>query len=348
MQCNGSLEQVIGQGEPVVIDGGTETLQRFSRPVINRHGALAFASAEAGEFPRTGMYVRTDGQFSLVADNSTQFFDGDEFAAIHLGAPAAINATGQAAFWANSFYDGSVWTNVRGSLERIARTVILADELGETTLRNVRSPIVTTPGDVVFFSNLAGEGVTPSDDEALWKLDSSGLRLVVREGQQAPGFAEKVVFGWEYPGGSFPSRAVSDDAGTLAIKSGLRGPGIDIYNQESIWRIRNDELELLVQSGSQAPGTEAGTDFWHLDRPLVSKAGRIAFHAELIGAGIDSLLDNGIWAEDAEGNIQLIVREGDLFDVDPGPAEAPPQSSGSYHVGLPRRPRRRRSTICLQ
>jgi hypothetical protein len=320
-ESNGSLERVIGSGEPVLVGGRIETLQRFSRPVINRHGSLSFAAAEAGEFPRTGMFLRTDGQLSLIADNSTQFFDGDEFAAIHLGAPAAINATGQAAFWAESFYDGSVWTNARGSLERIARTVVLADELGERTLRSVRSPIVTTPGDVVFLSNLAGEGITRRDDETLWKLDRNGLRLVVREGQQAPEFADEVVFGWEYSEDSFPSRAVSDDAGNLTIKSGLRGPGIDIYNQESIWRTRNDELELVVQSGSQAPGTEAGTQFWHLDRPLLSKKGRIAFQGELIGAGIDSLNDRGIWAEDVRGNFQLIVREGDLLDLDPGTGE---------------------------
>ena len=48
--------------------------------------------------------------------------------------------------------------------------------------------------------------------------------------------------------------------------------------------------------------------------------GQVAFEGHLTGPGIDSSNSDGIWAQDASGILQMVVREGDLFDVsnDPG------------------------------
>ena len=40
---------------------------------------------------------------------------------------------------------------------------------------------------------------------------------------------------------------------------------------------------------------------------------------KLVGEGVNSPADDGLWAEDVFGNLTLIVREGDQIDVDEGP-----------------------------
>jgi hypothetical protein len=52
--------------------------------------------------------------------------------------------------------------------------------------------------------------------------------------------------------------------------------------------------------------------------PSLNSAGQIAFRAELIGDGVDSSNDRGIWATDANGDLQLIARTGDQLEVAPG------------------------------
>lgn len=47
--------------------------------------------------------------------------------------------------------------------------------------------------------------------------------------------------------------------------------------------------------------------------------GQVAFVGTVGGIGITSANDFGIWAQQADGTLRLIVREGDLIDVDNGP-----------------------------
>ena len=73
-------------------------------------------------------------------------------------------------------------------------------------------------------------------------------------------------------------------------------------------------------TGSAAPGTGVGVSFLQLATPQLSAAGQVAFAANLSGAGITTLNNNGIWRDGA-----LIAREGNA---------APGAGSGVTFAGL--------------
>ena len=83
----------------------------------------------------------------------------------------------------------------------------------------------------------------------------------------------------------------------------------------------------MAREGSTAPGTPNGINFgsdaskFGFDgfRYLtLNGVGQIAFWVPLIGGGVDSTNRNGIWATDQDGVLQLIIREGELFEVASG------------------------------
>lgn len=53
--------------------------------------------------------------------------------------------------------------------------------------------------------------------------------------------------------------------------------------------------------------------------PVLNGAGQTAFTATLTGADVDNTNDRGLWATDLDGLVTLVIREGDLFDVDDDP-----------------------------
>jgi hypothetical protein len=55
-----------------------------------------------------------------------------------------------------------------------------------------------------------------------------------------------------------------------------------------------------------------------MNSSAINDAGQVLFRAYLTGAGVNSDNDEGIWATDRSGVLQLIVREGDSLQVAPG------------------------------
>jgi hypothetical protein len=68
------------------------------------------------------------------------------------------------------------------------------------------TPVLNHVGQVAFFANLTGTGVTGSNNEGVWRGGPGSLSLVARRGDQAPGTATGVNFG-------SPSIPVLNDAG---------------------------------------------------------------------------------------------------------------------------------------
>jgi hypothetical protein len=55
-----------------------------------------------------------------------------------------------------------------------------------------------------------------------------------------------------------------------------------------------------------------------VDSDILNAAGRVAFFATIVGPGVTSSNNHGIWAQDPFGNLQLIAREGNQLQVAPG------------------------------
>ncbi len=51
----------------------------------------------------------------------------------------------------------------------------------------------------------------------------------------------------------------------------------------------------------------------------LSNRGQMAFFGRLAGAGVTAANNEGIWAQDPGGTLRLIVRSGEMLDVDDGP-----------------------------
>jgi hypothetical protein len=115
---------------------------------------------------------------------------------------------------------------------------------------------------------------------------------------------------------------VLNGAGQTAFFGRLTGTGVDSTNDSGIWSEGGGSgLALVAREGDAAPGTAYGVNFSSFDFsfPVLNGAGQTAFRGFLTGSGVDSSNNTGLWATDLNGDLQLIVRAGDLFDVNDDP-----------------------------
>jgi hypothetical protein len=159
-------------------------------------------------------------------------------------------------------------------------------------------------------------GVTADTDGAIWSGQVGAFVPLAREGDQAPGAPAGAV----YAGFGDP---VLDAAGRTAFQAALKpgAAGLTAERVNGLWSERTaGTVALLVREGTQAPGAPAGATFDRFDRPFVNARGELAFTGKLktTSGGDTTLTDSGLWVADADGQIALIAREGDPFQVAPG------------------------------
>jgi hypothetical protein len=91
---------------------------------------------------------------------------------------------------------------------------------------------INNRGEVAFLAGFVwGGSVDRFNDSSIWS-EAGGLHLVAREGDSAPGLLEGEVFN------SFDTQPYSltlSNAGDLAFRARVRGPGIDETNDDAIW-----------------------------------------------------------------------------------------------------------------
>ncbi len=141
------------------------------------------------------------------------------------------------------------------------------------------------------------------------------FRLVAETSMPAPGTEPAIVFNsLTTPISHDLMIPKLDEAGRVAFMAFLSGPGIDFSNAQGMWAERDGTLQLVARGGQPAPGTEEGVVFLgvpSLELPFAPEGGgaQIAFHAELIGNGIDFTNDEGFWSG-GPGSLTLVAREG--------------------------------------
>ena len=150
------------------------------------------------------------------------------------------------------------------------------------------------------------------NDGSIWSEGSGSLAMVAREGSSAPGTEEGVNFASLIPG------AVLNGAGQTAFRASLIGPGMFDFGG-GVWSEGSGSLALVARLGSPAPGTAEGVTFISIfPGPVMNANGQVAITAWLTGEGVDGSNNFGVWAEDRNGLLTLVIREGDQIEVAPG------------------------------
>ncbi|HVH17675.1 MAG TPA: choice-of-anchor tandem repeat NxxGxxAF-containing protein [Myxococcota bacterium] len=145
-----------------------------------------------------------------------------------------INAGGQVAFFANLLGPsvtpenmGGLWRHdaATDTVELLVRQGDAAPELPGLSLADLSCPVLNDRGDVVYYATLAGPGVTPETDRAIFALEGAVVpRKVVREGDLVafgPGDLRPLVSLWlpNGTGSAVPGAAPLSHNGHLAFHS---------------------------------------------------------------------------------------------------------------------------------
>ncbi len=173
-------------------------------------------------------------------------------------------------------------------------------------------PAINNNGHTAFAGTLnPGTGVTSTNNRGIWADDSSGARqLIAQSGATTPGrTATFATF----------SDPVYNDHEAVAFRATLQGS-----SATGIWATDADgqSLARVAAQGDPAAGCPDGAMFSTFgevalpDQGGPNNHGGVLFTATLVGgsgSGVTSANNAGIWAVDSNGDLQLIVRTGDIL-----------------------------------
>ena len=233
----------------------------------------------------------------------------------------SLNDAGHIAFFAyvtgpgiHSNHKG-LWSEGGGSLHLVAREDDPAPGTGPDVAFDefhTDNWHFNNAGQMSFTATIDGAGVDATNNQGFWLDDAGSVSLVARTGDQAPGMDPGVVF--SNLGGN--SRINNEH---VFLFSEVSGPGIDSTNNSGIWTRTLNSLQLTARTGTHAPGTEPDTNFSSFYTSDPNNNGQLVIRGTLAGPSIDNTNDTGIWVTNHSGELDLIIREGDPFDVDDDP-----------------------------
>jgi len=205
--------------------------------------------------------------------------------------------------------------------ELLVSTNDLAPGVPGVNFESFSLPTLNNAGDVAFWGYLdSASGITLSNDAGIWgRRGGSSLELIFRESDQAPGLPTGATI-------SFFSSILLNKNGHLAFRGGLGSipgggsSGVSSTNDGVIWSEGSGNgLELVAREDEVAPGVLDGAEFDTFFDPVINAQGQVAFSATLRGDNVNSTNNTGVWAQDSDGALQLLLRTGQTIDVDNGP-----------------------------
>ena len=229
----------------------------------------------------------------------------------------ALNDSGQTAFYATLVGEDveeannqGIWSEGSGSLAIVIRTGSPAPGTPSgVNFSGLGSPTLNDSGQTAFFAF--------ADRQGIWSEGFGSLGLVARGGDPAAGTAG-VINPINY--GEFGSLSLNNaghsafSARLISISGPLSIPG----NDKGSWSDRTGSTALVIRAGDQAPGAPLGVKFGYAltslgstDElsPVLNNAGQIAFLTRLVGTGVTSSNNRGVWSE-GSGSLAMVARSG--------------------------------------
>ncbi len=274
-----------------------------------------------------GIWSGGVGTLGLVARENDPVFGmpGVSFEFLFHG--PVMNADGQVAFGGyikgtgvTTASNSAIWKGNAASLTLVAREDSVAPGTGGAQFADFNHtflfPVINNDGRTAFVGTLKGAGVTATNDTGIWKEGPAGLELVARSGAPAPGTT--AVFSTFNDNLFVP---IINGQGKTAFRARLTGAGVTAANDSGIWSEGALSPALVAREGAVAPGT-GNALFVDLAvtsaAPIMNGAGQTAFFSTLSGPGVNFTNNAGIWATDPDGDVVLVARLGDPFQVGPG------------------------------
>lgn len=289
-------------------------------PFLNSAGQTAFNATlrEVDGSIALGILSEGSGPLNLIARTGEQATGVESGVSYNSLGVAALNSAGQIVFGAllsgngvNNMNDAGIWKGGLGTLDLIAREGDQAAGVATGVMYGVlHKPTLNSLGQVAFRAELVGGGVNSSKNVGIWSGSPNSLAMITREDDRAPGT--------QYRFGDFKD-PVLNSSGQIAFAAKIKSFG-DLKKDSGIWSEASGTLGLVAKEGGSAPGTPLGTRFGELGFVSLSlnSAGHAAFRASLEGPGVAGTNNEGIWAQDIDGILRLIAREGDQVEIAPG------------------------------
>lgn len=185
--------------------------------------------------------------------------------------------------------------------------------------KGFETPSLNALGEVAFIGDidLLSPGINTPNDRGVYKGAPGSLSEVIREGDQAPGAAQGVVF-------SYLEDLSINAAGDVVFFGNLFGPGVLSANNQGLYTTVTGPLTEVAREGAQAPNAPAGAVFRTLQTPAFSSSGHLVFTAGLIGTDVERLINSGALYLGGIAPLQELARNG---------AQAPDAPDGLFLRG---------------
>ncbi|HYE63752.1 MAG TPA: choice-of-anchor tandem repeat NxxGxxAF-containing protein [Phycisphaerales bacterium] len=238
-------------GAPVGVNYST-----FAGPVTNAAGFVAFSAVLSG----TGVTIANDGAIFAGTPGSVVMIAREGNAAPPAPGMAGLTTSGIGGFWINDAGTLTFTATLAGpgiTTENDSAAFIIPGGGGTPTViregdaapglpglthGTISVVIPSGGGRVLMTSQLAGPGVTTTNNRAIWVGTPGNFSLVMRSGDPAPGL----------PGVS-PTAFLDvclSPAGHIAFLTTLTGTGVTSTNNTALWgRTSAGQVTLLARKG---------------------------------------------------------------------------------------------------
>ena len=281
--------------------------------------------------PPAGLFRVVDNRFQLIAAVGDEApGTGQEFIGFPVFVPTTPHLSdGQAVFFGDIgesafLAQTGVWSDQSGELELLLLK-------GETVLPGMPQDgaltgpfVVQHEGGAIFFFSGFDTDQLPTDfhPQGLWRIIDGEFEPIGVAGTVAPGFPDGVVFGDSDNTnilGTFGTFD-NDDAARVVFTAFVRGPGIEVRDDEAIWIETDRGFEIFLREDDPVPPGlfDAGSTFSNgnvLEGAFINEAsppirmnnsGDIVFFAEVDVPGDPPRVPT-VWSN-RNGELELVMR----------------------------------------
>ncbi|QDT01585.1 DUF7453 family protein [Adhaeretor mobilis] len=330
---SGTADLAVQKGDAVV--GTGDTSDTLGLMTYDSAGDGTFRSTLAGSGETTISYLpHSDGSPQKKIIATGDIVDSNQVTETNT---VSTNASRRLALYARKwspFVTGSTALDVAGRTIPTNTGLLESGNSGfglpaGTTIKDFFVPKLNDADQVTVFTEY--HGFVSGTSVHQFQIDDTSVtsgRSVAKTGDMTPGLG-----GHEF---NFFSNFVANETGGVALFAAASpssppanatsqfdpgGPQAGVVPVEGVWfEDSGGTLTLAAYNGQQASGLDAGVTMQQIAFPAFNDLNQVAFKTHLAGPGVIGFqTDEALWATDLNGDLQLIVRKGDLFDVDDDP-----------------------------